>query len=268
MFQWNAEHYLKYGDERTRPSVDLANRVALQQPQTIADLGCGPGNSTQSLRRRWPQAHILGVDNSPEMIQAARASFADQDWLLADIAHWTPDSPLDLVFSNAVLQWLPHHDALIPRLFAMVAPGGALAFQIPSATFARVRTLIHDLSYLPAWTQRMHAARSALTFASPAFYYDVLVSAGAAELDIWETEYNHVLDSKESIVDWIAGTGLRPFLSALESEHEKQTFINELRRQVANEYKLQVDGKVLFPFRRTFVIAYRRPTAPSGAHEK
>jgi trans-aconitate 2-methyltransferase len=257
MSHWNAEHYLKYSDERTRPAADLAARVQLNRPNLIADLGCGPGNSTQVLRNRWPHARVLGIDNSPEMIQAAQRAFPQQEWVLGDAAQWTPDRPLDLVFSNAVLQWIPDHDLLIRRLYGMVAPGGALAFQIPSATFARVRTLIHELSYDPAWTERMHAARSALTFESPAFYYDVLATVGAAGMDVWETEYHHVLDSHTAIVDWIASTGLRPFLAALESNSETNAFLQELQRRAAAVYAVRADGKVLFPFRRTFVIAYR-----------
>lgn len=257
MSKWNAAHYLRFGNERTRAAVDLAARVNLEQPREIIDLGCGPGNSTHVLRDFWPGANMLGVDNSPEMIAAAQQEFPDQHWLLADIAHWTPAAPVDLVFSNAALQWVPDHEPLMRHLFAMIAPQGALAFQVPSSTFATVRTLIYELSREPAWNERMQPARNALTLKSPAFYYDALVSAGARELDIWETEYGHVLPSQAAVVDWIASTGLRPFLAALDAEEERSTFLEKLHTRVAEEYELRVDGRVLFPFRRTFVIAYR-----------
>ena len=138
--------------------------------------------------------------------------------MLVDVSEWTPANHIDLVYSNAALQWLPNHDVLIRHLFTMVAEGGALAFQIPSSTYATVRTLIHDISRDSASADRMIAPRNALTMETPSFYYDVLVDS-ATSLDIWETEYNHVMDSKDSIVDWIASTGLRPFLAALDTEN-------------------------------------------------
>lgn len=220
------------------------------------DLGCGPGNSTQVLRTRWPQAKLLGIDQSPEMIQAAKASYPDQDWLIGDASVWTPGEPFDLVFSNAALQWIPDHRPLMRRLISMVASGGTLAFQIPSGTFATVRTLIHDIAREPTWSERMHAPRHALTMESPAFYYDALVDE-ASSLDIWETEYQHVLASKSAIVDWITSTGLRPFLAALDMDDERSAFLAELQHRVDAAYESRIDGKVLFPFRRTFVIAYR-----------
>lgn len=256
MSNWNASHYLKYGDERTRAAEDLVARIKLDAPATVVDLGCGPGNSTQILRSRWPNSRILGVDNSPEMIAAAQGSFPNQDWLLADAADWAPATPIDLIYSNAALQWLGNHDRLIPRLLAMVASGGALALQIPSSTYAEVRTLIHEISHDPVWSDRLETPRNVLTMESPSFYYDVLVAA-ASELDIWETEYSHVMDSQDSIIDWIASTGLRPFLAALDNESERDAFLRQLRHRVSDAYDSRVDGKVLFPFRRTFVIAYR-----------
>jgi trans-aconitate 2-methyltransferase len=256
MSTWNAAHYLKYGDERTRPATDLAGRIDLAAPRTVVDLGCGPGNSTQVLRARWPEADVLGVDSSPEMIAAARESFPEQDWLIADASTWAPPEPVDLVYSNAALQWLPNHDALMRHLFGMVAPGGALAFQIPSGTFATVRTLIHEISRDAVWTDRMSGPRNALTMEPPSFYYDVLCG-DATRLDIWETEYQHVMESTTAIVDWMSSTGLRPFLAALENEAERNSFLSELQRRVSREYETRADGRVLFPFRRTFVIAYR-----------
>lgn len=256
MSNWNATHYLRYCDERTRAATDLAARVKLDGPNTIADIGCGPGNSTQILRIRWPHSDVLGIDNSSEMIETAKQSFPEQNWCLADASDWIPANPIDLIYSNAALQWLPNHDVLVPHLFTMVAPGGALAFQIPSSTYATVRTLIHDISHDSAWTERMNGPRNALTMENPSFYYDALV-AKATSLDVWETEYNHVMDSKESIVDWIASTGLRPFLAALDTKTERNDFLTELHRRVSFAYELRADGKVLYPFRRTFVIAYR-----------
>ena len=256
MSKWSAENYLKFGDQRTRSAADLAARIKLEHPTDIADLGCGPGNSTQVLRARWPDARIVGIDNSPEMIESARRAHPDQTWVLADAATWQPQRPLDLIYSNAALQCMPDHGALLPRLFSLVAPGGALAFQIPNATFALVRKLIHEISHDPKWDDRTKAARTAITMQSPEFYYDALADV-ADSLDIWETEYHHVLESKAAIVDWISSTGLRPFLAALDTDEQRAAFVMELHRRVEIAYESRADGKVLFPFRRTFVIAYR-----------
>jgi trans-aconitate 2-methyltransferase len=256
MSNWNAEHYLKYGDERTRPAPGLAARISIDAHTAIADLGCGPGNSTQILRDHWPQSEIIGIDNSRQMIAAANRTHPEQKWLIADVSHWSPSGPIDLIYSNAALQWLPDHGALLPRLFNMVTAGGALAFQIPSSTFATVRTLIHEISNDRQWSDRMDAPRNALTMESPAFYYDALVKS-ATSLDIWESEYSHVMESTASIVDWISSTGLRPFLAALDSDAERNEFTSELHQRVGDAYEVRADGRVLFPFRRTFVIAYR-----------
>lgn len=256
MTDWSASHYLRYGDERTRPAEDLTARIGLRTPHTIADLGCGPGNSTQVLCARWPNARVLGVDNSPEMIAAARHSYPEQDWLLANISNWTPAAHFDLIFSNAALQWLPDHAPLLQRLIKLVAVDGALAFQVPSSTYAAIRTLVHEVSRDPAWNGRMNEPRNSLTMEAPAFYYDALV-ADTTVLDIWETEYHHVMTSRDALIDWMASTGLRPFLAALDDDPERNVFLDKLRRRLNEAYEIRADGKVLFPFRRTFVIAYR-----------
>ncbi len=254
---WDADHYLKFGAERTRPACDLVERIQIAAPGRIVDVGCGPGNCTQVLRARWPEAEIVGLDNSAEMIAAARERYPDQEWLLADAATWKPAEPFDVVFSNAALQWLPDHAALVSRLFTFVAPGGALAMQIPSYSRLPVRMHIHEISEDPAWSHRMDAARSMLTMESPEFYYDVL-APHAERMDVWETEYFHVMADAGAIVDWISSTGLRPFLDALEQDVDRERFVEMLRTRVADSYRKRSDGKVLFPFRRLFVIAYRQ----------
>jgi trans-aconitate 2-methyltransferase len=253
---WDAALYLKYGDERTRPAVDLTARIKLDAPALVVDLGCGPGNSTHILRSRWPSAEVIGIDNSADMIAAARKAYPDQTWEQADISGWGPQRAFNLVYSNAALQWIPDHAALMVQLFKTVAPGGALAFQIPSSTYATVRTLIHEISHNATWTDRMDGPRGKLTMESPSFYYDALCGV-ASSLDIWETEYAHVMESADAIVDWISSTGLRPFLAVLDPDSEREQFVAELRSRVRESYEPCSDGKVLFPFRRTFVVAYR-----------
>lgn len=252
---WDPASYLRYGDERTRPAVDLVSRVQIDAPESVVDLGCGPGNSTSVLAGRWPSAHILGLDSSAAMIEAASQAHPSSTWMIADIASWQPESAVDVVFSNAALQWIPDHAHLITRLFRAVSPGGAFAFQIPSATYALVRTLIHEIALDGAWASRMSSPLGALTMESPSFYYDHLAPV-ARRMDVWETDYMHVMDSHDAIVEWIASTGLRPFLEALESESDRSLFRDRLLQRVADGYPVQSDGRILFPFRRTFVIAY------------
>jgi trans-aconitate 2-methyltransferase len=255
MTSWDPNRYLRFGDERTRPAADLASRVAVDDPGTVIDLGCGPGNSTQVLRRRWPRAHVRGLDSSPEMIAAARRSYPDQEWILGRIEEWSADAPCDVVFSNAALQWVRDHAALLRHLFAQVAPGGALAFQIPSGAYSPVRSLMHEIAQDEAWAARMGEARAALTMEEPPAYYDALAPL-ARSVDLWETEYYHVMESPSAIVDWISSTGLRPFLDALDSDEETRRFVALLTGRVTQAYATRGDGRVLFPFRRTFVIAY------------
>jgi trans-aconitate 2-methyltransferase len=255
MTSWDPGKYLLFGNERTRPAVDLASRVAVDAPGTVIDLGCGPGNSTQVLRRRWPRARVCGLDSSAEMIASARQAYPDQEWILAGIEDWSAGVPYDVVFSNAALQWLRDHVALTRHLFAQVAPGGALAFQIPSGAYSPLRSFIHQIARDEAWVARMDGALAALTMEEPQVYYDALVPR-ASSVDIWETEYYHVMESPSAIVEWISSTGLRPFLNALDSDQEQQRFVSLLTERVTEAYGARSDGRVLFPFRRTFVVAY------------
>lgn len=251
---WDANSYLKFSDQRTRPSVDLVARIALAAPRSIVDLGCGPGNSTQVLRNRWPAASVFGLDRSEEMIAFAREAYPEQAWTRADIREWSPAGTFDLIFSSSTLQWLDDHRGLVRRLMSFVTAGGGLAFQIPSDAYALVRTYIHEIADDPVWRERMRGPRSALTMESPSFYYDALASQ-ARWIDIWETEYDFVMDGPQDIVDWIASTGLRPFLEELDAR-EQADFLSRLRARVADGYARRADGRLLFPFRRVFVIAY------------
>jgi trans-aconitate 2-methyltransferase len=253
---WDADLYLRFANERTQPAIDLLARVGLDAPRRVIDLGCGPGNSTALLRGRWPEAAITGLDNSPEMIAAARRDGPEGEWVLGDIATWTAEEPYDLVFSNATLQWLPDHGALYPRLFAQVAPGGAFAVQIPVFHTTALQRVLLALADEPAWRERLGPATRALVAESPGFYYDALVSQ-AARVDLWETEYQHVLAGPDAIVEWISGTRLRPYLEALGDDADRRDFLARLRAGIADLYRPQRDCRVLFPFRRLFLVAYR-----------
>lgn len=250
---WDPDAYLRFASQRTRPAVELASRVPLESPSRVLDLGCGPGNSTAVLRARWPDAHVAGVDHSEEMLAAAREREPDGEWHCADVRTFESDAPFDVVFSNAVLHWLPDHADLVPRLLDLVAPGGALAFQIPCGRDAPVRRHIRELAEDARWHERMAPALTATTMEDPQLYYDALASR-VRDLDVWTTEYQQVMDDEAAIVEWISSTGLRPYLEVLDPS-EREPFLERLRTRVAASYPRRPDGKVLFPFARLFVVA-------------
>ena len=253
---WDPHLYLQFGDERTRPGADLLSRIDLVQPNRIVDLGCGPGNSTRLLRQRWPKAALLGLDNSPEMIAMARQSFPEGSWMLENIAGWHDPESFDLVFSSAALQWVPNHRSLFPTLMARVKPGGVLAAQMPAHFASPLHRQILEVADAPHWRDQMAAARTAIGVEPPSFYYDLLRPI-AARIELWETEYIHIMESVEAILRWIGGTGLRPFLDALTEAAEKEAFEDLLLDRLKQAYPPQKDGAVLFPFRRLFLVAHR-----------
>ncbi len=252
---WNSDQYLKFAGERTQPAVDLAVRVKLKHPERVIDLGCGPGNSTAVLAQRWPRATITGLDSSPPMLAAARRDFPQWQWIEGDIAAWTAERPFDVVFSNAAWQWVPDHARTIPRAFDQVAAGGAFAMQIPANLSAPPHRIIRELASSLAWRDKFRGPAREWRPESPAFYYDLLVPR-ATKVEIWETEYLHILTGVGAIVEWYRGTGLRPWLDALPDEGARMQFLAEYEMALAPEFPPQRDGRVLFPFRRLFVIAY------------
>jgi trans-aconitate 2-methyltransferase len=261
---WNSEQYLKFASERTQPSIDLVTRIALSSPRRIVDLGCGPGNSTAVVARRWPEAEITGVDNSAAMLEAARREFPQWHWRESDITRWasafsrdaSSTAQVDLVFSNAALQWVPDHAALLPRLLGAVVSGGALAFQIPHSLESPHQRGIRDLAASATWRKRFNRLPVSWQVESPEFYYDAL-APHSARIDLWLTEYQHVLSGPEGVVEWHRGTGLRPFLEALPDADARAEFEREYLAAILPAYPRRADGKVLMGFRRLFVIAYR-----------
>ena len=256
MPQWDASQYLKFASERTQPVFDLIHRIRLGNPRRIADVGCGPGNSTEALRARWPEASLTGVDSSAEMIAKAREARPEGVWLMADAATWQPEDRFDLIFSNAMLQWLRRHDEVCRHLLGLLAPGGALAVQMPAHYNSPLHREILEVSRQPAWSDRLEGARGALTNLPPEFYYDLLAPL-ASRLDLWETTYYHVLAGPEGVLEWFRGTGLRPFLEALATPEERLRFERMLLERYEVSYPSRAGGLVLFPFRRLFFVAYR-----------
>ena len=250
MASWSPSQYLKFSEERTRPCRDLAARVKLTAPRRIIDLGCGPGNSTEVLAERWPAAELTGLDSSADMIAQARSAHPQWTWIMADIAQWAAaDHLYQLAFSNAALQWVPGHAVLLPQLLTCAE---VLAMQVPGNRDGPAHRVMREVAkrYPLDGRVREWFAHDA------AFYYDTL-APHALRLDLWETEYLHVMDSAESIVEWYKGTGMRPFLEALDSDADRGRFTADYLAAIKEAYPARPDGKVLFPFRRIFVIACR-----------
>lgn len=253
---WNPELYLRFDAERTRPAVDLVGRIDVVAPRRVVDLGCGPGNSTAVVRSRWPDAEIVAVDSDAEMIEVATQSDATVEWVQANVAEWRPGGKFDVVFSNAMLQWLPDHASAVPRLFQALAAGGALAFQTPVRHNSPLHRSLQEVAGDARWRDVVADAAKALVSHDPEFYYDLL-SPMASRVDLWTTEYCHVLDGPEAILAWIRSTRLRPFLSALVDDAERSRFEALLLQRLEAAYPRRVDGRVLFRFRRLFCVAYR-----------
>ncbi len=253
---WDPGTYLRFGTERARPFFDLVSRVQAEAPGFVADLGCGPGNLTAALAARWPAARVLGVDSSPEMIEAARAETGAQagrlTFQLADLRAWQPDQPIDVITCNAVLQWIPGHQELLASWVRWLAPGGWLAFQLPGNFDQPSHTILRELASTPRWRPLLDGVQLNRQAGEPGDYLALLAGAGC-EVDAWETTYLHVLHGEDAVVDWYQGSGLRPVLAALPPAPAGE-FLAEYRERIRAAYPAAPYGTVL-PFRRVFVVA-------------
>jgi trans-aconitate 2-methyltransferase len=253
---WSPAQYLKFESERTRPVRDLVARIPNAEVAQAADIGCGPGNSTEVLRELYPGAHIIGVDSSPDMIKAARARLPDIAFEVADISEWRPKAPLDVILANAVLQWIPDHETLFPALMGKLNPGGALAAQMPDNLEEPSHRLMGEVASRGPWAAKFRDAAAARTERHPADWYFRLVRPHAAHVDVWRTTYFHPLAGARAIVEWLKGTGLRPFLDPLD-ESEREAFLARYEEAIAKAYPAEADGTVLLPFPRLLVVAAR-----------
>jgi trans-aconitate 2-methyltransferase len=256
MADWSAQQYLKFEDERTRPARDLLAQIPLVEARKVVDIGCGPGNSTELLARRWPQASVIGVDTSADMLRQARERLPGHTFIEANIAHWAPPAGTEVAFANAVFQWVPEHLKHLKRLVGSLSAGGVLAVQMPDNLDEPSHILMREVAHMEPWRKQLSkAAELRDSLPKPGSYYDALKPL-CSRLEIWHTIYNHVLDDAAAVVEWVKGTGLRPFVDPLELA-ERKAFIAEYTARIAGTYLPQHDGKVLLRFPRLFIVAVR-----------
>jgi trans-aconitate 2-methyltransferase len=253
---WSAAQYVKFEHERTRPVRDLAAQIPNAEVLSAADIGCGPGNSTEVLRERCPGARIIGLDSSTDMIEAARKRLPDIAFEVADIREWRPIETFDVILGNAVLQWIPDHETLFPALMAKLGPGGALAVQMPDNLDEPSHRLMGEVASAGPWAAKLKDAAAARTERHGAEWYFRLLRPHARKVDVWRTTYFHPLAGARAIVEWLKGTGLRPFLDPLE-ESQREAFLARYEGAIAKAYPAETDGTVLLPFPRLFVVAAR-----------
>jgi trans-aconitate 2-methyltransferase len=258
---WDPAQYLAFAGHRSRPFYDLTARVGATHPRVVVDVGCGPGNLTTTLRDRWPESQVRALDSSPEMIEAAAARGVDAE--LADLREWTPESNVDVIVSNAVLQWVPGHQKVLRRWIDALADGAWLAFQVPGNFDAPSHALVREVAESPRWRPILEAVRlrGESTVADPVDYADLFTDAGCT-VDAWETTYTQRLDGADPVLRWIEGTALRPIKAALDDEQWTR-FQADLAPRLREAYPRRVNGTTWFPFRRIFVVGRvgREPSA-------
>ena len=252
---WNPAQYLKFAGARLRPAVDLLSRVPSEAPTTVFDLGCGAGQTVALLAARFPNARIMGIDSSAEMLAKARQSFPEHQFIAGNIAAFRAVPPAHLVFSNAALQWLGDHENLLPRLLGEVKVGGVLAVQMPRVEDSPRMRSLREIASDPRWADRALPLLQPGPLA-PAAYYDLL-APGVASLDIWETEYLHVLEGEDPVVEWTRGAGGAGMLAALD-DRERKDFLARYTAAMREAYPRRADGTTLLPFRRLFIVASRK----------
>lgn len=254
---WSAAQYTTFEKERTRPVRDLLNAVETEPVQRAVDLGCGPGNSTEVLTARFPDADILGIDSSDDMIHAARQRLPDVRFEMGDLRVWQPDGTFDVMLANAVLQWVPGHETLLPRLMMALSPGGSLAVQMPDNLQEPAHRLMREVAADARFASKLSGAAESRQPRLDAMWYYALLKPHAARVDVWRTTYHHVLPGGiDAVIEWFKGSGLRPFLAPLDPE-DRTAYLASYRAALTDAYTVSEDGSVLLPFPRLFIVAVR-----------
>jgi trans-aconitate 2-methyltransferase len=254
---WNPDLYLKFKNERTQPSIDLISKINISfRPKSILDIGCGPGNSSQALLQRWPGAKLTGIDSSPNMIDKAKKSYPDNIWIVADASKYTSDTKYDIVFSNATIQWIPNHENLFKNFLNLTNDGGVLAVSVPRFDEMPISKILNKVAGNEKWKTATKGCAETFTRYDYQFYYN-LISPDYQTVEMWQTDYIHVLESQPAIIEWISSTGMKPYLDRLQ-EKEKTQFEDEVLSEIKHYYPVQNNGKVLFPFKRLFTIGYKQ----------
>ncbi|MSP48220.1 MAG: methyltransferase domain-containing protein [Alphaproteobacteria bacterium] len=255
MPSWDPAQYAKFGDHRLRPALDLIGRIPDIDPRRVVDLGSGPGEITEILAGRWREAEVVGLDSSADMLTKARALAGRARYVEGDVATWMASPKVDLLFSNACLQWLADHASLFPRLVQQVAPGGTIAIQMPHNHDQPSHRIIARLSEEPPFLAQLAGKLRHDPVASPDAYWRMLKPL-VARLDIWEVDYLQALTGDDPVLNWTMGTALRPVLDALDKTLRAK-FIEEYRDGLRAAYPRESEGSTLFPFRRLFIVAER-----------
>lgn len=253
---WSPRQYLKFEDERTRPANDLLSAVPNEDVKFAVDLGCGPGNSTELIAKRYPHAEVLGIDSSADMTAKAKERLPGCEFATAHIGTWQPQKNADLLYANASMQWLPDHDRLFPRLMGFLSAGGSLAIQMPDNLEEATHVAMREVAADEHWAGRVTQANAARSEIGTASFYYQLLRPHFQRVDIWRTTYNHSLQGLDGIIEWFKGSGLRPYLSLL-NEDERAGFLDKYKQRLAQSYEPMDDGIVLLPFPRIFIVATR-----------
>ncbi|MDX7952183.1 trans-aconitate 2-methyltransferase [Lichenihabitans sp. Uapishka_5] len=253
---WDPDRYRRFEMQRTQPAIDLLSRVPNATASLVVDLGCGPGNSTELLVRRFPEARVVGLDSSPAMVATARQRLPQCDFMVQDLAAWQPENAPDVLFANAVLQWLPDHARLLPILLCHLAPGGTLAVQMPDNLDAPSHRAMRAVAQEGPWAARLQAATAARTVLPLLERYYDLLAAEAVSVEVWRTTYHHPLPSAAAILDMLRSTGLRPFLDPLDAD-EQSAFLALYESKLDKAYPVRADGGRLLGFERIFLVATR-----------
>ncbi len=263
---WDPQQYNRFERQRDRAAIDLLSQLPGDlNPREVWDIGCGTGQHAALLKRRWPVARVHGLDSSGAMLEQARSLPDDVEWMQGDLERWAPDAPVDLILANASLQWAPDHAALFRRLVGALAPGGVLAVQMPMAWETRHHTLMRQTAGDGPWSALLKGVDTIQPLLAADAYYDAVADL-CDEVDVWSTTYLHVLDGEDAVLEWMKGTALRPYLTALcEDQTNRDAFLDQLRQTLGEAFPRRPEGRTLLPFPRLFLLARRSDDGGAGS---